>query len=120
MEEVDILRKVVGADMILWEEGVVPRKGFGLEGIGLGVGFHSRLQGVDIDLEGDTQIDCTVVAVVEDIPGDREGGIVGNREQAKGCHKADILAVEVPRMIPEVAPEEEDILPEDLGNTTLE
>src|SRR5277367_3986697 len=119
--EVDTRRKVVAVDMILEEVGEGLRRDSVVEGIGLvEEGLHRGLRGVDIDLEGDTQIDCRVV-VEEDIPLDREGDIVLHREQAVVPHMVDILAVEVPRMVPEVAPEvvpeEEDILLEGLGNT---
>ena len=108
-------------DMILVEVGGGLRRGFAVEGIGLGEeGLHRGLQGVDIDLEGDIQIDCTEVVVVEDIPLDREEDIVLHREQVVGRHMVDILVVEVLRTVPEVVLEGEDILLEDPGNTTLE
>ena len=120
VEEVDSLRRVVGVDMILVEVGGGLRRGFVVEGIGLGEeGLHRGLLGVDIDLEGDIQIDCMVVVVVEDIPLDREEDIVLHREQVVVRHIVDILVVEVLRTVLEVVPEEEDILLEDPGNTTL-
>jgi len=106
--------------MILVEVGGGLRRGFVVEGIGLGEeGLHRGLLGVDIDLEGDIQIDCMVVVVVEDIPLDREEDIVLHREQVVVRHIVDILVVEVLRTVLEVVPEEEDILLEDPGNTTL-
>lgn len=120
VEEVDSSHNLVEADRILEEVEGVLRRGFVVEGIDQVEGLHRELQAVDIDLEGDNQIDCTVVVVVEDNLADLEGGIVAHKGQGVVHHKVDI-PVEEPRMVvPEVAPEGEDILQVDPGNTTLE
>lgn len=123
VEEVDSSRKLVGADRILEEVEGVLRRGFVVEpGIDPAEGLHRELQAVDIGLEGDNQIDCTVVVVVEGNLADLEADIVAHKGQGVVRHTVDIpVEEEEPRMVvPEAAPEGEDILLAGPGNTTLE
>lgn len=120
-EEVDSSRKLGGADRIPEEVEGVHHRGFVVEGIDPAEGLHRELQAVDIDLEGDNQIDCTVVVVVEGNLADLEADTVAHKGQGVVLHMVDIPVEEEPRMVgPEVAPEGEDILLVGPGNTTLE
>ena len=118
--EDDNHRSPVGEDMTLVEEGAAPHRDFAREDIGLAVGLHRGLPRLDTGPEGDIQIDHTAVVVEEDTPVARKGGRLARRELVVGRHKVDSPVGGVPRMGPEVAPEEEDIHREDLGNMTFE